>query len=227
MLIRLETNPKDKSHQLRRWTQAFQHLSNERLLSLATNKEQNVKNINVRLDALLVFIQRLQDSSKKTNRRYILTDVEVEQLYNLIKNEDDFPVLVNPNEIVVEEVTHEKDHEDIVYKKQVKKDIEENVALLKAYAALVIVDYGLHTKKFLELRQPLIKSITGILGNMLGEPDHVFVKEGRDKESVKPTNFFSNFIEALYFIDNQSAKPFMQLFNISESYCEQRTRKAS
>ena len=67
---------------------------------------------------------------------------------------------------------------------------------------------------------------------MLGEPDHLFVREQKlseDKVEVKTTSYFKSFVEALYFTDKEAARPFMDIFNISlnEFSYERRTQKAS
>ena len=230
--INLEPNPRKKLDQLRSWTTAFAHLDRQKLLDLATNPNRNVKNINVRLDALYTLRQKLKTLSTLQPNTSTLTDNELEQLFNLIKDEDDFPTLVDSEELIVEDITHEKGHEDTKHKKETKNDIEQNVALLKSEAALLIVDFGLKTHKFTELRQPLISLITSRLGNLVGDPDHLFIREQKISEctvEVKTTNYFKSFVEALYFIDKEVAKPFMDIFNVSlnDFSYERRTKKAS
>lgn len=228
MHVTLEANDSQKIRQLRTWAINFrQHLDRKVLFRLATDPKQHVKNINVRHDASAVIRKRLEEDSN-TN---FLTNEEVEQLYKLIKDEEDFPILVSAEEFTVQDITHIKGKEDLATKKKVKKDIEENVAVLKAEAALLIVDFGLNTNRFKELRMPLIKTITGILGNMLCEPDHLFIREIINGDGIKviTTNYFERFVEALYFIDEDTAKPFMDIFEIKpERFSfERRQRKAS
>lgn len=228
MRVNLEPDPQLKLHQLASWANNFQHLDRRTLINLGTNPKQKVKNINVRHDALIVFGKRLEDMKAASAWPVSLTDEEVEKLYNLIIDEEDFPILVDTNEIVVEEITHLKEQEDELHKKGVKRDIEENIAVLKAEALFLIVDFGAKTKRFSELRSNLIIAITGILENMLCEPDQLFVKEKSETGKVIISFSFINYVEALYFIDKESAKPFMEIFNIPESnFSFERRRKAS
>lgn len=230
MQVKLEPNVKEKLHQLERWGQVIGKLDSELLLDLATNPKRNVKNINVRLAALLGFEQRLYELARKRLTKDLLTDDEVEKLYKLIINEEDFPIMVFPEEFKVEEVTHEKEKEDLQVKKKIIQDIEENVAILKAYALLLIIDYGANTKKFQEIHQSLVKTITGILGNMLGEPNHIFLKEEISSDNnvgIKASRFFVNFVEALYFIDEEAARPFMDIFKVTTNSFSASGRKIS
>ena len=179
------------------------------LLDLATNPRRSVDTFQERVIAMEALKGVLQRLSIQTNRDDILTDYEIEKLYDFIKDEN-FPVLVSPDEFTVQSVTNEPDHEDPAYKNKVLHDIEQNVARLKGDAALLIVDYGLNTRKFKQLRQPLVRTITDILDDMLAEKDHLFVTV-----TLKPTSYFTNFIEALYCIDERAAEVFMERFGVT------------
>lgn len=232
MLTRIETNPQANLDHLQTFVSQLRHAGKKRLIERATNLEDKDEYINERVVALAALRKELENIPNWQKRGDLLSNKEVEKLFRIIKDEEDFPVLVDPNEIKVEEVTHEKDHEDLPYKKKLKKSIEENDAMLRGHAALLIVDFGLKTKRFLQLKHLFIKEITGILGNMLGESDHLFIKEtrlGNDKVNIDASLFFKMLVEALYFIDEESAKPFMDFFNIQleDFSIERRKRKAS
>lgn len=232
MQVTLEPNTSQKIHQLGTWTINFRkNLDRKVLFRLATDPTVHVKNINVKLDAIIVIRNILEKQAQETHNGDLLTDEEIEKLFNLIKDDEDFPILLDTQEISVEQVTHIKNHEDLATKKKVKIDIEENDAVLKAEAALLIVDFGTNTKKFQQIRLQLIKTISAILGNMLCEKDHIFVREIKkgDKIEVITTNFFKQFVQALYFIDEEAAKPFMDIFSIKpEDFSfERRQRKVS
>lgn len=216
MNVTLEPNPAVKIHQLVLWTSNFQRLPREKLLALALDPNRSVRNINVRLDAICTLRHLLNSNYEKTKNKNLLTNDEVERLYNLLCNEQEFPILINISDISVEKVTHIKGQEDLAHKKVVKKDIEENCALLRAEAALLIIDFGINTSKFVEIKDDFKKTLKEILGNMLSEPDQVFVKE-RATSKVISTDYPKRFIEALYLIDKESAKPFITSFNIDES----------
>lgn len=211
MLVTLEPDSTVKLHQLQSWSTTFTKLDRQKLLDIATNPSKNVENINERITAVGALRQILEKDGQQAS----LTDDEVKKLFTLIRDEEDFPILVDPEEIVVEKVTHEQGHEDQASKKRIKKDIEENVAQLKADAALLIAEFGQNTNKFRELHEQIITVITSILGQMLGEPDHLFVQERNagDKLEIKATDYYTGFVEALYCIKPESAKVFMDIPN--------------
>lgn len=198
----------------------------EELINIAIYKAE--EEINERVTALYTLRDILQKPPDGPPEKS-LTDEEVQKLYELIIDEAEFPIVVYPDEFTVEEITHEQNHEDAKYKSEVKNGIEENDALLRAEAALLIVDFGQGTKKYKALKHRLVIAITAILGNMLAESDHLFLKEIKKADRVEsnPSSYFKSFVEALYFIDEKAAEHFIKIFNINinEFSIERRKRK--
>ena len=226
-LTRLESDPSANLRKLPLYCAKLFSKQREELISVVTNKAD--EEINERVVALEDLRDRLEKLPANSPEKS-LTDNEVQKLYELITDEDEFPIVVYPEQFTVEEITHEKDHEDSTYKSKIKNDIEQNDAALRAKAALLIVDFGQNSNKYKELKNCLVTAITGILGNMLGEPDHLFLKEiksdGKKAEPV-PSQYFKTFVEALYFINKNAAEHFINIFNIdinSFSF-ERRNRK--
>lgn len=220
MLIKLEPDTAKKIYQIRVWAANFQKLPQEKLFKLACDPKQKTKNINTRLDAIFTLRHKFELIAKSNDDSSVLTDQDVEQLYKLMIDDENFPVLVNVNDFAVEEVTCKKGYEDIAHKKAVKRDLEENVALLRAEAAKLILDFGNSTKRFNEIRGDFIKSIKEILSNMLCEQDQIFASERKmpdNSEKMTVSNYFKSFVEVLYFIDKESARPFMSIFDIKET----------
>ena len=226
--VRLEPDYSAKLKQLKFYSENHKSKKRDELIYIAINNNPTEENINERISALLELRNRLTNLPDGSSHKS-LTDKEVQKLYHLITDEAEFPIVVYPDEFTVEEITHEKDHEDSKYKSKIKKDIEENDALLRAEAALLIVDFGQSTKKYQALKHRLATSITGILGNMVGEPDHLFLKEtkkdGTNVEPV-PSSYFKTFVEALYFIDKNAAEHFITMFNINTNEFSLQRRKA-
>ena len=220
---RLEPDPRTKLKQLGLYVEAHKSKSREELINIAINWVD--KNINERIVALLTFRKILENTPKNLQKR-ALTNHEMQKLYHLIKDDAEFPIIVYPDQFTVEEITHEKNHEDSNYKKTITINIEENDAVLRAEAALLIVDFGQETKKYDELKHKLVSAITAILGNMLGEPNNLFVKEVKENSDWgKPSSCFIRFVEALYFIDEEAARPFMSHFNVQETDFSHERRK--
>ncbi len=217
ILARLEPNHPANVQKLRLYHSSLGPRNREELVNIAIKKDTD-EEINERICALLELRDRLEKLPASSHEKS-LTDEEVQKLYTLITDEAEFPIVVYTEEFTVEEVTHEKGHEDAEYKSKIKKDIEENDALLRAEAALLIVDFGQGTKKYNELKHRLVTAITGILGNMLGEPDHLFLKE------QVPSTYLKQFVEALYFIDINVAEPFMKIFNMNTNEFSLQRRK--
>lgn len=206
--VRLEPDYSAKLKQLKFYSENHKSKKRDELIYIAINNNPTEENINERISALLELRNRLTNLPDGSSHKS-LTDKEVQKLYHLITDEAEFPIVVYPDEFTVEEITHEKDHEDTTYKLKITKDIEQNDALLRAEAALLIVDFGQNTKRYNQLKHRLVIAITGILGNMLGEPHHLFLTE----KSL--SKYFTQFVEALYFIDEKSAERFIKIFNIN------------
>ncbi len=217
LLTRLELDPLANIRKLPFYCAKLGSKQREELIYLVINKNSTEENINERISALYALRDRLEKSPDNSPQKS-LTDKEVQKLYHLITDEAEFPIVIYPDEFTVEEITHEKNHEDSTYKLKITKDIEQNDALLRAEAALLIVDFGQNTKKYNELKHRLATAITAILGNMLGEPHDLFLKElereGNQTEQI-PSMYFTNFVEALYFIDKKAAEHFIKIFNIN------------
>lgn len=215
--VRLEPNPLAKLQQLQLYKKKFDSIERERLVDIALNNRPVEENINERISALYV-LRDILEKTPASSPDKSLTNIEIQKLYHLIIDEKEFPIVIYPEEFTVEQITHEKNHEDAKYKLEIIKDIEQNDALLRAEAALLIADFGQTTEKYKQLKPRLITAITAILGNMVGEPHHLFLKEvekdGKQVESVS-SRYFNGFVEALYFIDEKAAEHFMKLFNIT------------
>lgn len=200
MIVNLEIDPRTKLHQLKSWSTTLRHLDRHTLIDLATNSNRRVKNINVRLDAMLF----LRESSCVSSR-------EIEPLFRLVKDEKDFPIWVDADSIVVKEVTHEKDHEDLPYKQKLKRNIEENVAMLRSWAALMIAESGQRTRIYKSIKSEFIGTLKEILNKIATDP--IFVNQNTHKTS----SFFNDFLKALYLADKQSAMPFITKYGINLS----------
>lgn len=219
MRVRLEYDSHIKLKQLQTWALSFKELDRGTLFKLATDPSQEVKNINERATAIIVLRTLLEKASKQFDTSNLLTDDEVEQLYCLLINEDDFPILVDTESFVVQDVTYVEKGK-AVPEKTIVRDIEENCALLRAEAALLIVDFGQRTKRFLELKPKIIEGVKEIVLNMLCEKDQIFFKETIVDGSTTDVNqslYFRVFVEALYFVDKDSARLFMASFDVNES----------
>ena len=200
MIVNLETDPRAKLHQLQSWSTTFRHLDRPTLIDLATNPNRRVKNINVRLDAMLF----LRESGCVSSR-------EIESFFRLVKDEKDFPIWVDAGSIVVQEVTHEKDHEDLPYKQKLKINIEENVAMLRSWAALMIAEFGQKTQIYKRIKQEFITELKEILNKIATDP--VFVNQNTHKTS----SYFNGFLKALYLADKQSAMSFITEYGVDFS----------
>lgn len=199
----------------------------EELINVAINKAD--KGINERISALFELRGRLEKLPDNSPQK-LLTNREVQALHYLITDEAEFPIMVYPDEFTVEEITHEKEREDSTYKLKIIRAIKENDAVLRAQAALLIVDFGQVSKKYKELKHRLVAAITTILGNMVAEPDHLFLPETGTAAKVEPipSIHFKNFVEALYFIDEKAGGHFIKIFNlnIDDFSLDRRNRKA-
>lgn len=193
MHIKLEANTRAKLHQLESWAKTFPNISRAKLLTLATDPNQNVKNINVRAVALYGI-----------QRTGYLMDCEIPALFNLVTNEKDFPILVDEKEL--------EDDTKFENKRKYKRDIEENDAVIRGIAANMLVEHALkNRRKYSSLINELIPAIREILNNMIGEP--VFV----EVEHNQTSSLFMSFLTALYLIDKRSAREIMSQFNINQS----------
>ena len=216
-------NAADRVHQLGAWGKSFHRLNRATLLNLAANPEQHTHNINVKHAAIIQLQNRLETvrkalEKKKTHRdpRTLLKDNEVIQLFNLVRSEQDFPILVDINYLQVDNVVHgskEELEKARLHKEQVVKDVEENCALLRSTAALLIIDFGSKTNAFQEIRQDLIEELKFILIDMLKENHETFITI-TDHHTIKNSTYFKSFVEALYFLDRESARPYMDIFKI-------------
>ena len=214
-LTRLEPDPLASVTRLSLYSAELSSKQREELINIAINKAE--EEVNERVAALYMLKERLEKLSNSSTEKS-LTDKEVQELYELITDEAEFPIVVYPEQFTVEEITHEKDHEDSTYKSKIQKAVEQNDALLRAIAALLIVDFGQNTKKYKALKPYLTTAITAILGNMLGEPNSLFLKEfknGTNEVESVPSRYFKAFVEALYFIDQKAAAPFIKIFSIN------------
>lgn len=200
MLVTIETNPSLKLHQLAAWAKYFHHMDRIQLLDLATNPQRKVKNINVRLSSMLF----LRESGYVTN-------VEVEKLFKVVKDEKDFPMWIDANSIIVKEVTGEKDHEDLSYKQKLKRNIEENVAMLRSEAALMIAEFGQRTLMYKRIKPQFVRVLREILDKIALDP--VFVNQNTHKTSP----YFNSFLKALYLADKKSAMPYITEYGIDLS----------
>ncbi len=215
--VRLEPDSLAKLQQLQLYKKKLDFVEREKLIDIAINNRPIEENINERISALYVLRDILEKTPNNSPHKS-LTNIEVQKLYHLIIDEKEFPIIIYPEEFTVEQITHEKNHEDKEYKLKIIKDIEQNDALLRAEATLLIVDFGQNTQKYKQLQPRLTTAITAILGNMVGEPHHLFVKEVEksDKQiEAVPSGYFKGFVEALYFIDKKAAEHFMKIFNIT------------
>src|SRR3989338_5543314 len=216
ILTRLEPNHTINLQRLPFYSAKLSSKSREELINVVINKAD--KGINERISALFELrdrLEKLPDNSDNSPKK-LLTNREVQALYYLITDETEFPVMVYPDEFTVEEITHEKGHEDSTYKLKIIRAIEENDAVLRAQAALLIADFGQVSKKYKELKHRLVAAITAVLGNMVAEPDHLFLPETGTaaKAESAPSIHFKNFVEALYFIDEKAGGHFIKIFNI-------------
>ncbi len=227
LLTRLETDPAAKLKSLPLYRAQLSSKERKELIKIAINKaEEQINERVTALDELRDRLEKLPDHSSQKS----LTDEEVQILYKLIKDEAEFPIVVYPEQFTVEQITHKTGHEDLEYKSKITKDIEENDAMLRARAALLIVDFGQGTKKYRELKHPLVIAITAILGNMLGEPDNLFLKETKingNKAEPLPSSYFKQFVEALYFIDETVSERLIKIFrvNVNDFSFQRRERK--
>ena len=150
--VRIETDPRIKVQHLKEYLEAHRSRNRDELINIAINHTE--ENINERISALYA----LRDILGKTPERFqskVLTNIEIQKLYHLVKDEE-FPVVVYPDEFTVKEITHEIGHENHQYKETITKAIEENDAVLRAEAALLIIDFGQETKKYKEIKHKLI-----------------------------------------------------------------------
>lgn len=227
ILTRLEPNRTINLKRLPLYHAELSSKPREELISVAINKAD--KGINERISALLALRDRLEQLPDNSPQK-LLTNREVQTLYYLITDETEFPIMVYPDEFTVEEITHERDHEDNTYKLKIIRAIEENDAVLRAQAALLIADFGQVSKKYKELKHRLVAAIAAVLGNMVAEPEHLFLSETGTaaKTEPAPSIHFKNFVEALYFIDEKAGGHFIKIFNINinDFSLDRRNRKA-
>jgi hypothetical protein len=200
MLVTIEANTSSKLRQLAAWAKYFHYMDRTQLIDLATNPQRKVKNINVRLSSILF----LRESGYATN-------AEVEKLFNLVKDEKDFPIWVDAKSIIVKEVTGEKDHEDLPYKQKLKRNIEENVAMLRSEAALMIAEFGQRTMAYKKIKPEFITTLKEILDRIATDP--IFV----DQRTHKTSSYFNGFLKALYLADRRAAVPYMTNYGINLS----------
>ena len=221
MLTRLEPDPSANIVKFPLYYAKLFSKQREELINIAINKtDEEINERVVALNLLRGRLEKLPDNSPEKS----LTDNEVQSLYNLITDEAEFPIIVYSEEFTVEEITHEQGREDSTYKLKIKTDIEQNDALLRAEAAMLIVDFGTSTNKFRQIRSDFIEALKYILDNMLCEKDQIFLNE----KELEPSSYFIHFVEALYFTDKESARQFMLQFNVKEtSFSFERRTKAN
>ena len=197
----------------------YSTFSREKLFEIITNTSPDIEYINAKAVALGIINERLETESNNTENDpgTLLSDQEVEKLFNIVKDEADFPILLDRKEL--NNGSRQSDDTKTI------RDIEENAALFRGTAALLIVDYGYKTKKFEEIKKDLTDELKDILGNMLSEQNQLFLRE--DGNLVKISSYFRSIAEALFFIDEEAARKLMSIFSVKETdfSFERRKRK--
>lgn len=247
MLTRIELDPRFKLSLSASSVRHYSNMPRKKLLDTAITNTSISQNINTRLIALFRLHERLSKTREEIEKnqrgkdpKSLLDDAEIRKLYNLVRDEYDFPIIVDREErLDIQEVAQYNGQpldinregsiqyngrtystDDKRLERHLVQDIEENDAVLRGVAAFLIVDFGSHTPTFQKIKYGLIKALTGILNNMIEEEGHIFIKDrsiSKDRKGFALSSYFINFIEALYFIDKQAAKPFMESYNISEN----------
>ena len=171
----------------------FPRIKHSNLLKIATTPERIVMDDNERTVAIMAIVK---DGIKSKE--------ELWPLLSLVKDENDYPIISGT------------------------KDSKENNALLRGYAAIAIAKYinkfinysdtlaktspgyFLERREALKIKDEFSNTLKQILNSVASDP--IFIPQDKNISTL----YFTQFLEALYLIDKESANPIIDVFSSEE-----------
>ncbi len=200
MIHRLPPHSSLKVRQLANWVGEFRDKPKQVLSQIAFNPTWQVTNLNERAVALESIIH--QGISRQ----------DVFSLMNFLADNENFPVLIEPDEIsenlIPEGLDRSRFHDPLEF---TRTEFLRTLARLKQRSAETIAEYILQNGDLYELLPDLQKITLEIVENMLGEPYFMPIND-----NLRPDDHLTDFIRVLYLINEESALPIMKAFEISE-----------